>query len=49
MVFAILPHGVNRIMQIMLLCLISMLLPSNNPWQKEMEMERHSSLKENML
>lgn len=49
MVFATPPprHGVNKIMQIMLLCLVSMLLPANYPWQKEME--RHGSLKENML
>lgn len=40
------PSGGNRIMKI-LLCLASLLLPVNYPWQ--MEMEGHGSLKENML
>lgn len=36
MVFATLPPmNINRIMQIMLLCLVFMLLSSNCPWQKE--------------
>lgn len=41
------PNGGNGIMKILLLCLASMLLPVNYPWQ--MEMEGHGSLKENML